>query len=106
MDQAPRLPLGDNVRKQCYDAKLWAGEEARARAEHREKDQCPCLLYIDGGPRSYMKRRSIHRHLETWGRHEAHRGPTEVRFCFFEFSASAARLYTMLNETSNKRSNS
>lgn len=77
MDEAARLLLENVVRKQVRNAKLLAREEARARFQGREEDQCPCLMCIEGGPWSYMKRRTIREHLRTWGRHDAYWGPTQ-----------------------------
>jgi hypothetical protein len=68
MDGAARLLLENVVQKQVRNVKLLA----------REEDQCPCLMCIEGGPRSYMKRRTIREHLRTWDRYDAYRGPTQV----------------------------
>jgi hypothetical protein len=78
MDGAARLLLENVVQKQVRNVKLLAREEARARFQGREEDQCPCLMCIEGGPRSYMKRRTIREHLRTWDRYDAYRGPTQV----------------------------
>jgi hypothetical protein len=96
MDAGLRLPLQSRMRIEAWDAKLLAGEDAKATWDGLLKQGCKCNVYICSTREEDLMHMTIKTHFAIYGRYPFHRGHTKVVFNFHIFVFSTFALAIVL----------